>query len=59
MSRYFKVDASFYVQADSARDAERRVTNELNSPAIQKYIGDTVGDVDVHEGDTVAWDMEG
>ena len=56
---HWKVDVSFYVKADTARDAERRVVNELNSPAIQKYIGDTVGDADVHEGDTVAWNMEG
>jgi len=56
---HWKVTASFYVEADTARNAERRVTNDINAPAIQKYIGDTVGDVDVHEGATIEWDMEG
>lgn len=62
MKNHWKVDVSFYVpraQAPSAADAERLVEREVNNRSIQKYLGDTVGDADVHEGETVEWDMEG
>lgn len=54
----FRVQASFYVEAENAGDAEELV-REINSRPVQKLIGDTVGEVDVHEDDTEPWNMEG
>jgi hypothetical protein len=50
------VTASFYVDADMSVDAEKLIEQELNSGPVQRLIGDTVGDVDVHHGEARQWD---
>jgi hypothetical protein len=57
---HFKVDVSFYVDkvdAPTAAEAEALVSRELNSKV--NYWRELLGYADVHEGDTVEWDMEG
>jgi len=55
----YRVITSFYVEAENAKEAERLVLRELNSRPIQKLVGDTIGDADVHEGETEEWDLDG
>lgn len=57
--RTFKVTASFYVEADSAEAAEAAVGAEVNGSTVQRYIAESVGDADVHAGETIPWDMNG
>lgn len=55
----YRVVASFYVEAESAEEVEDLVRRELNSRPTQRLIADTVGDADVHEGETQEWDPNG
>lgn len=55
---YWRVESSFYVQADSAVQARQLVAKELNSRPVQHLIGASLGDADVHD-DVEPWDMQG
>jgi hypothetical protein len=61
-SGHFKVDVSFYVDkvnAPTAQEAEQFVHRVLTSTMVPADVREALGDVDVHQGDTVEWDMEG
>lgn len=59
MSRSWRVQASFYVDAESAAAAEAAVAQLLNSALVQHLIGERLGEVDVHAGETREWDWSG
>lgn len=54
----YRVQASFYVEADNASDAECLVRREINSRSVQRLIGEIVGEADVHD-DAEEWDFNG
>jgi hypothetical protein len=47
----YRVVGSFYVRAANPREAEAIVSREINTVDL------TVGDIDVHAGETTQWDM--